>query len=426
MERPVGAHDSVARNDDRDRVGGAGGAHSSSGAGRADGRGDLGIGAGLARGDTAQRLPDAPPEGSSVDVERQRLRLGSPAAHGQVRHDRGHVRQSDVVADSAAPGNSARSSDARRPRRRHPAGRRTDRALWPRPAPLPPEWGPRSSESTRRRRRLDTVPEPSRAHRSRPRTRRSTSRSRRRRAPRSRPDRAARRERSISARRAESHALGVTPSDSRNSSRSLRSGRPSRPARSRSVGTSSPPVEGCRHSSDRRLNGIGRGLRFRAEEPVGVAAQASSSAGCERLVDPGHDSDPAASRSARRTARRADDAGARDDEEEGRGRSSPVGNRRPFGVGGRSADFAETLRPHPCTPSIVAARRVASGLRLWRESRTSPRRFDDVEAQFRGRIGVLTPTGSTRISACPETPCSGVTDAGQSHRTTEQTLRSRP
>jgi len=67
-QRPVGAHHAVARDNDRDRVLGAGSAHGPRRPRRPDGRGDLPVRASLAGRYAAQRLPNAPPESRGVDV----------------------------------------------------------------------------------------------------------------------------------------------------------------------------------------------------------------------------------------------------------------------------------------------------------------------------------------------------------------------
>src|SRR5258706_226695 len=70
-ERAVVAHDAVAGNGDRDRVGGAGVRHRAHGFRHADALRDLRVGRSRAGRDLAQRLPDALLKGGSAHVERQ-------------------------------------------------------------------------------------------------------------------------------------------------------------------------------------------------------------------------------------------------------------------------------------------------------------------------------------------------------------------
>ena len=86
-EFAVGANDAVAGDDDGEEVGAAGGADGADGLGRADGLGDLGVGAGFAAGDFEQGLPDALLEGGGADVEGEGLRSGVFGETGEDKLD---------------------------------------------------------------------------------------------------------------------------------------------------------------------------------------------------------------------------------------------------------------------------------------------------------------------------------------------------
>ena len=160
---------------------------------------------------TRRRAPPLPPRSRCTSGSRRTgcdAALPTPAAGKRSRGHRGATRPPRGAA-GRWPG-PTRSRRRLRARRRHGPGPRagtpradpgraipsrgltarcTGLALWPRPGPLPRGSGPRSSGWIPRRRRSGSGRGPCPGRRWRPRTPRSTTRSRRRRAPMSLPAR---------------------------------------------------------------------------------------------------------------------------------------------------------------------------------------------------------------------------------------------
>src|SRR5213593_3986756 len=86
-EAAARSHDPVARDNERRGVRGTSARNGARGGGLADRTRDLGVGAGGAIGDAAQRFPYAPLERRGAHVQRQVERLGTPVQVAQQRPD---------------------------------------------------------------------------------------------------------------------------------------------------------------------------------------------------------------------------------------------------------------------------------------------------------------------------------------------------